>query len=604
MAIEQLSEELINQIAAGEVIENPSGVIKELIENSIDAGATQIEVDLVSAGVKKIIVKDNGSGISKEDLLKAPMRHATSKIKSFDDLYSITSMGFRGEALASIFSISKAVIKSKHEDGTDAYEISYENTSEVKPSGSTKGTTVVVEDLFYNTPARKKYLKSQNLELKNILDIVVQFCLVYHTKKFVLKNNGKILINKPSFSSEEENIYFILGKELKGNLFRVDSQFEGLAVQGFIANPSTITYSRNKNQFLFVNERTIKSKLVRDAIYEGFSTNLMEGRHPCFILKLTIDPTVVDVNVHPKKLEVKFEDELTVHSIVKDAIANVFSEQEIFKPFETKEQDTSLQNHTQDIKVREIPTFKEERTYYTKDAQTSLDTEDFSIDQTEELQEPVVMNIEDAWTTKEEEYGPLYDVLKEYRILGQVNKTFVILETPKEMVIVDQHVAEEKFYFEHFKDMIEAKKPQSQALLKPEVITLSPQEMLIYSEYENLLLDLGFESEVFGSNEVMIRKVPLGIKGETLSPSLLRDILEEVRVDKKFALLEENTVETLASMSCKKSIKAGYEMTTPEIRKMIENLKRLKEPFNCPHGRPILLQYTFSDLEKKFKRIV
>ncbi len=534
MAIKLLTDELINHIAAGEVIERPSAVIKELIENSIDSKAEKIEISIENSGLSKIIVKDNGSGIEKEDLLNAPIRHATSKISSFNDLYSINTMGFRGEALASIFSISKAKIITKNNSDDSAYEISSDNLKSIKKSGHSEGTSVIVENLFYNTPARRKYLKSENLELKEIVDVVKRFCLIHYDKQFILSHNNKVLLNKPQFRNSKENIIYILGRDLKDSLCEVDYQNKGIKIKGFLANPSEITTSFKKHQFTFVNSRFVKSKIINNAIYDGFSTNLMEGRHPLFIIFIEIDPEIIDVNVHPTKIEIKFENELEIYETVRLAVKKVFEKETLFKPVkESRDKDYSLPQVT-DILPEKRKISKEEKTYYSSDKQTELNTQrSFSFQEPKkEVQEKIVLE-------KEIKYGPLYDVLKEYRIVGQVNKTFIILETPKEMIVVDQHVAEEKFYFENFKKNLISKKPISQTLLKSEVINLSLDEMILFKEYKELLESLGFVLEEFGQSEILVRAVPYGLKGELLNPQVVKDIIHEVKVDKKFLKLED-----------------------------------------------------------------
>jgi DNA mismatch repair protein MutL len=323
MSINLLPPEIINQIAAGEIIENPASVIKELVENSIDAKAKRIEIILKKSGFEKIIGKDDGIGISKEDLILAPKRHATSKIKSFEDLYSIKSFGFRGEALASIFSVSKAKIISKQKGDKIGNLISYEDISKTEEIQTDFGTIIEVKDLFYNTPVRKKYLKSEKKELKDILDIVEKISLANSNIFIQVKNDDKLIFNKPFFNNLEDNIIYILGKDLKGNLLKVENEFKGIKIYGFIGNPSEISYPVKKNQYIFVNSRFIKSKLVSDAIYEGFSTNLMEGRHPFFVIFIDIDPEIIDVNIHPKKIEIKFENEIEIFSNVKNSIYNV-----------------------------------------------------------------------------------------------------------------------------------------------------------------------------------------------------------------------------------------------------------------------------------------
>lgn len=604
MSINILPEEIINQIAAGEVIENPSAVIKELIENAIDANASQIDIEIEDSGLKKIIIKDNGNGISKEDLLKAPLRHATSKIKNFDDLYHISTMGFRGEALASIFSISNAKIVSKLNSSNESFEISSSDISQVKISGSGDGTTISVENLFYNTPARKKYLKSENLELKAIIDVITRF-LIYHNEiKFTLKHNGKVLVNKPQFKSKLDNIYYILGKDLKDNLIYFENEDSGIKVSGFLGKPSQVTYSYKKNQHLYVNSRYVKSKLITDSVYEGFSTNLMEGRHPLFVLFIEIDPEIIDVNVHPTKIEIRFENELEIFEFVKKSIREIFEKVDTIKPFEAQERNRSL-NEVTDIKpLKEYPKQEIENKHYTKDIQKTFEISESEIDykKSYDFQEEFIA--EENSSNEKIEYGPLFDILEDYRILGQVDKTFIIVETKNEMILFDQHVVEEKFFYEIFKEQIESGNIKKQALLKPEIITFSQSEILLYKENIELFSKLGFDIEEFGNNEIIVRSVPIGISGFEINPKIVSDIIGEITIDKKFKSLEDSKLNKIASMSCKKSLKGGEELTIPQIHKMIENLKRLKEPFNCPHGRPIMLRYTFKDLEKNFKRIV
>lgn len=673
MTINILCDEIINQIAAGEVIENPSAAIKELVENSIDAKSSQIDVEIEESGIKKIVVKDNGIGISKEDLLKVPIRHATSKISNFNDLYNIKTMGFRGEALASIFSVSKTRVISRLQNSSDSFEISSYDTSIIQETASQAGTSIFIEDLFFNTPARRKYLKSANLELKSIMDIMNRFCIFYNNVKFTLKHNGKILINKPQFKSKETNLLYILGNELKNNVFYFENEINGIKVSGFFGKPSEVSYSFRKNQFIYVNERFVKSKLIKDAIYAGFGTNLMGGRHPMFALFLDIDPEIVDVNVHPTKIEIKFENELEVFEFVKYAIKKTFEEQESIKQF-TENDVTKANNNSNnksknkdfrlDEKINSIipiankdtlhsitKSQKEPKNYFSKDTQKPLEInsndlqlndeivitkpsqsasihskssektkvrEDIS-QQTQYKKTEIISKLPEQTPKPEENseqeqeqekekqeitYGPLNDVLGEYRILGQINKTYIIVETKTQMLIIDQHAAEEKYFFETFKAQLQKGGIKVQMLLKPEIISLTNSEMLLYKNSLDLIKKVGIKSEEFGNNEILVRGVPLGVRGEIMSANILKDIIYEITVDNKFETLENNKIEKLASKACKSSIRAGYEMTIPEMHNLIEKLKKLKEPFNCPHGRPSILQYNFKELEKKFKRIV
>ncbi len=602
MTINILSEEIINQIAAGEVIENPSAVIKELIENSIDSKATQIDIDIEDYGLKKIVVTDNGFGISKEDLEKAPLRHATSKIQSFNDLYNINSMGFRGEALASIFSISNSKIISKREGEVISYEISSKDLK-VKEGGSGFGTSVYVENIFYNTPARKKYLKSNNIELKSILDIVNRYEVFYNNIKFTLKHNGKILVNKPIFKNEIDNLYYVLGKELKDNLIYFEKEVEGIKIKGFIANPSEITYSFKKNQYVYVNNRYVKSKIISDAIYSGFGTNLMTGRHPFFVVFVDVDPEIVDVNVHPTKIEIRFENELDIYEFVKECVVKAFEENSTFKKFEPEfsEVDTKISSHFEDVEFKDVkkPQTKS-KDYFSKEVQREFNVKE---DEVEYIKIPEKLK-EEILESEERDKGPLFEELKNYKILGQLNKTYILVETDKEFLLVDQHVCEEKYYFEKFKENLKDSKSKSQKLLSGEVVHLSNSEMLLYEENKDVINSVGFGCEKFGENEIIVREVPTTVRREVMNATNLRDILYDILINKKIKCVEDEKYSKIASMACRISVMAGDELTNSQMHRMVENLRYLKQPFNCPHGRPTFLKYEFKDLEKKFKRIV
>ena len=375
----------------------------------------------------------------------------------------------------------------------------------------------------------------------------------------------------------------------------------------------------------------------------------MESRHPFYICSLSIDPEILDVNVHPTKLEIKFENEIEIFQFSKNSIKTVFEKNEVFKPFEEKKIEINfpLNKSSQEFdfikeenKTNDINKKIEEKTYFSKELQKPLNsninnnydnsninlndnkleyeqiekkentnknikTPEIKILEKEQKEDEIINPSlkENTIEEEKESYGPLYEILKEYRIVGQINKTFIIIETKNEMIIIDQHVAEEKFFFETFKDKFENKTIKIQKLLKSEIITLTTSEMLLYKENLELIKKIGFETEEFGINEIIVRSVPLGIHKEPISPKIIKDMLFEISVDKKFLNLENEKLDKLASMSCKRSIKAGQEMTIPEIHKTIENLKKLKEPFNCPHGRPVLLNWSFKELEKKFKRI-
>ena len=606
MIIKLLEDDIISQIAAGEVIENPAAVVKELVENSIDSGANEIEILIEDSGLKRIQVIDNGGGISKDDLLKAPLRHATSKIKSFDDLYNISTMGFRGEALASIFSVAKARVISKPKKQGVAYEVSSGNVDEVRESSCSKSTTVAVEDLFYNTPARRKYLKSKTLELRAIVDVVNRFEVFYSNVRITLKHNGKILVNKPCFKEREENLFYVLGRDLRGNLLELDERREGIRIGGFMGKPSDLTYSFRKNQYVYVNGRFVKSKLIRDAVYDGFGSNLMVNRHPFFVLFIDIEPEIIDVNIHPTKIEVKFEDEENIYEMIRRAVEKQFETKEMFKEFEVGS-DLDLEDYDVEVATpselgKQKEGKRERSKYYSGEKQKSFVVNEDEVVVEKSNRESYEYD-RDA-DVQSEERGVLYEELKEYKILGQLNKTYIVIETPKEFLLVDQHVCEEKYYYERFKEQLKGGRAKTQHLLKPQMVHLTNSEMLLYEENKDVMEKIGFRTERFGQNEVLVREVPVNVRREIVHAQNLTDILHNVLVNKKIKCVEEEKYSKIASMSCRMSIMAGDELTMPQMRRMIENLKTLKQPFNCPHGRPTFLRYSYKDLEKKFKRVV
>ena len=601
--IKELSKELVNQIAAGEVIESPHSLIKELIENSIDAKATSIEINLENSGITNLSLTDNGIGISKEDLPLAPIRYATSKIQSFDDLYNISTMGFRGEALASIFSIAKVKLKSKTKSSEHAYEISNTKDKTYEPikTSHSNGTTIEIQDLFYNVPARKKYLRSENLELKSIIETVKKILIINPQLQLTLKNNGRTLIQKKYHNNQELNIKEILQLSVKTELFEINHSTSHAVISGFLAHPSENHYSTAKYCFIYVNNRPIQSSLIHKAIMNGIGTEIIAGRFPLYVLNITIDPQLIDVNIHPTKKEIKFEQEHILFDAISEAIQNIFKEQLLFKKAQTEKKQNPK---TIDIKpASKLPSqTQKESNYFTKDIQTELQTqteeqeEIKQVIKTPRIQEKEIENITPT-------YGPLYEYLKEYRIIGQAHKTFIIIETLKGVLMIDQHVAEEKFYYELFKKEYESKQKSSQELLQPQIINISQEQVSLFNEYESYFTNVGFEISQISDNQLMVRKIPLDLKGKMLSISLIKDMLDSVEeFSKSSKSFDEFLIEHLSILSCKSSIRAGDELTYSQIKSIIEQLKVLQEPFNCPHGRPIIVEFTKKELDSMFNR--
>ncbi|MCH8519502.1 MAG: DNA mismatch repair endonuclease MutL [Nanoarchaeota archaeon] len=647
--IKQLPSELSDQIAAGEVIQNPASLIKELIENSIDAQATSIEIELTNSGFESITVKDDGVGIEKIYLHLAPKRHATSKISSFDDLYNISTMGFRGEALASIFSVAKVVLKSKPKNQEYAYQISTSSMN-VEKTAHNNGTSITVEDLFYNTPARKKYLKNSQLELKEILKVIKLISIIHPHLKISLKNNSKEIFKKTHYSNLKDNCLEVLELNSEVELFDISITSPHFIISGFIINPNDLNYATRKHEYVYVNSRPVESKIIHKAVLNGIGTNIHLGRFPLYVLNIIIDPQLIDVNIHPAKLEIKFEQEAFIFEQISKGIQQLFQEQLLFKKAQisSKEKQTTFieksKNELSSNLTNKYNKNNTQKSYFLRDSQQELELVSSSIQEkiTNNSYDERKNNINEAMKNDsndtqnkvrtnssiktpliisketqnlEEVQGPLSEYFSNYRILGQLHKTFILVETQRGLIVIDQHVVEEKFYFELFKQYYSSnnlqknQRTQYQELLKPIIIPISKEEELVFSEIQSILEQLGFGVELLKEREIIVRTLPFNLKGKCLDVSIIKDVLDSMNNSSSFELiknskeyLHSHIIEHLAVLSCKSSIRAGDELTMSQMHELIHKLKRLEEPFNCPHGRPIIVEYSFNDFEKMFKR--
>ncbi|MFT4304591.1 MAG: DNA mismatch repair endonuclease MutL [Candidatus Woesearchaeota archaeon] len=574
--IKKLDNSLIDKIAAGEVVERPASVVKELIENSIDANATNIKIEIEESGIKLIKIKDNGIGMTKEDALLSFQRHATSKINNEDDLFSISTLGFRGEALASIAAVSKLSIKtSKHNLGTEII-VHGGNLISDNVIGLDKGTTIIVEDLFYNTPARKKYLKSRSTELSHIIDIVTRYALNYTTISFVLTHNKKTILNSPSTEDSLNNIVSVYGKDIAKGLIKVDSDINNISVDGFISKPNLTKLSKDY-QSIFINGRYVKNKLINDAVYEAYGNLLFLNRNPIFILNVIIDFKDVDVNVHPSKIHIKLSHEDSIKYAIKNAVKKALDENDLVPEIKYKEKSEQqiLDNDEQKFDEKEF-TLKEKP------------TKNYLLEKSNQKE---LINLEEKSLTKQDEI--------DFKILGQYDKTYIVIEDNEGLKIIDQHAAEERINFEKFLKEIENNDVNKQNLLDPIVIEVSPKESNIIIEGKNKLKELGFDIEEFGTNEFIIRTSP-SIFNKQQTKDFLFDLINEAEVSKQ--RIDELNYNKIASKSCRSSIKAGDELTYLSMKKLILNLKKCENPYTCPHGRPTMLKFTTDDIEKMFKR--
>ncbi len=572
--IKILDEALINKIAAGEVIERPASVVKELVENSIDAGADNIKIELKDGGKSYIRVEDNGYGMEEEDARLSIQRHATSKIKASDDLFNITTLGFRGEALASIAAVSNLKITTKLNKSIEGFFMEVEAGKVLKEQnlGGNKGTKIEISHLFFNTPVRKKYLKDINYELNKIVDIITRYALINEGISFKVIHNDKLIFNSPKARNLLEKIVTIYGKETAKQMIPVN--FEGkIRVHGYISKPS-LSRSDKKQQSIFINNRYVKNDTITKAVYEGYRSLLFHGRHPIVIFRIRTDPKEIDVNVHPTKRIVKLSKENEVYNNVYEAVKQ------------------SLDNYNliPNVGLKETGAKPIKKYAILKDKQSIL----------------VAKEEEKEYGQKKEDNSSLSKEVKKekarigpFRAIGQVNKTYILAESPAGLAIIDQHAAQERILYEKFLKHFNDKGIKKQKLIRPSVFELSVVESNILKDNLGIFKKIGFEIEEYGRNSILIRSVPYIF--ERFDKNLFMDMLSEIgEIRQKAAgkIKEERIIR----FACRKAIKAGLELTMKQMEELIENLDKCEMPYTCPHGRPTIINITLAELERKFKR--
>lgn len=622
--IKILDESVSNMIAAGEVVENPASMIKELLENSLDAGSKTIEIDIKNGG-RDVKISDDGYGMTKEDLLMSVERHATSKISKKDDLYNLFTYGFRGEALSSIAAVSRISMSSRtEEDQTGSYiTVLGGKVTGLKELQRNRGTTIEIKDLFFNTPARLKFLRKPSTEYGNIKDIIMQEALANPEISITLILDGKISI-RTSGNGIDNAIVEIFGKNVLKNL----KQFE----LGFLGN-GVLYRSTRDSIFTFVNNRMVKSKILEDAIIDGYYTKLMKGKYPFAILFLTVDPKEVDVNVHPSKKVVKFSNEEEIYEFVLKKIEKSFegdddfvsptltekieSDDKRFLDFSDFEQFTPIKTETQSFKEMEdfAPVnyekidkreefqntdnnivnkkWEPKETFYNPEIEkrVSIGIEDLEKNYYSEKEEIVEKPVE----SKKNEEKPKEKTVN-FRVIGQVFDTFILVERDGIFEIYDQHIVHERILYEKLKKMYYSDKTSMQQLLVPIRVITDPREMEIIAENMDNFKKAGFEIDRFSNNEILIRAVPMLEFNESIE-NIFRNVLNNIK-EKRYTDIRENI---LISMSCKGAIKANHKLSIEDMTTMIKKLHEIGE-YTCPHGRPIIVKITLDDLEKLFKR--
>ena len=576
--IKKLNSNLINQIAAGEVVDDPSSILKELVENSIDAESKFIEVILSNGGISNIIVIDDGIGIPKDELANAFERFATSKIKDIDDLNNINTLGYRGEALPSIASVSEVIVKSKYDQEIgNTIKFSFGKKAFAKPSDIENGTYIEVRNIFHNVPARKKFLKSESYEYKKILSLFKNFALSNPNIGFRLINNDKKIYDFKS-SSLKDRIHSIFGLKTSESIIPIEFKKDEYLISGYIGNLSLVKNNRNY-QYLFINGRTIKNQLVNISINNAYRNLIDRSEHPFYILSLTLPPDLVDINVHPKKKEVKFRNEMQIQHIfrksVSDALRDIFKTIPSFKNFDS----------TNDVTFGTLPF---DNTFIKDDSVLSISNSGGNkYDQNIKNAEIRLKNTENN------------NVVIDSNNIWQIHNKYIITEITSGLIIIDQHVAHERILYELSKKSLEGDGISSQKILFPKTIKFDPEEYIHLLEIFSYLQKIGFEFREFGENTIIIEGTPSNLPSDE-EENIIREILDHYAKTKNTS---STFIEYMASTyACKAAIKAGDKLSQIECKELVDQLFSTEYPYYCPHGRPIIVNLTLSDLDDRFER--
>ena len=641
-----LDKDTIDKIAAGEVVERPASIVKELLENSIDAGSSLVTVEIKNGGIDLIRITDNGCGIASSEVKKAFLRHATSKIVSDKDLISIKSLGFRGEALSSIAAVSKCEMITKTRDELTGVRYYIEGGTEVEYEeiGAPDGTSIIIRDIFYNTPARRKFLKTASTEGAHISELVEKLAMANTEIAFKFISNGQIKLQTNGSGNLKDIVYQLYGKEISKALCNVDYEKNGIKIKGVVARPE-VTRSSRSLENIFINGRYIKDNIISKAVEDGFGDRLMQHQYPFCALNFDLDG--VDVNVHPRKMEVRFSDRNFVYDNTKEAVEEIFTtqsavrevpvgktsnEKKVFvntpEPFENRRRDMSempekvSQNKYEDVTKDTLHStgsddeikwrVPKENMYNPKDDMSFIKDEntkrvysDINELSNKSIKEVNIGNIDDANPNgiKPSQLSFFESESKKYmKIIGQVFDTYWIVQLENEMYIIDQHAAHEKVMYERLLKESKANKLSSQMINPPIIVTLTDLEQNVLNEHMDEFRGIGFDIEEFGGKEYKINAIPnifpsipkAELFNEMLSDSTNYDVISP----------SELILAKVASMSCKAAIKGNMRISLLEANELFDELLSLDNPYNCPHGRPTVIKMTKQEIEKKFKRIV
>lgn len=642
--IQLLDQKTIDNIAAGEVIERPASVVKELVENAVDAKANAVTVEIKDGGMTLIRVTDNGIGIPKDQVKTAFLRHATSKIRSVEDLLSVSSLGFRGEALSSISAVAQVELVTKTAESFSgvSYKIHGGEEEAFEDIGAPDGTTFLVKNLFYNTPARRKFLKSATTEAGYVEQMMVHIALSHPEISFKFIHNNKNKIYTSGNGKVKDIIYHIYGRDVAGALIPLEAQNEDVKVTGFVAKPYVSRGNRNYESY-FINGRYIKSSIIYKAIEEGYRTFTMKHRYPFVCLDFKIDQELLDVNVHPTKMEIRFRNGREIYELVVDAVRAALLQKDLVQdvlreapkkkelpktkevkkpePFEVnrrKEEVQQMEQQGQGVQqqvekqrqavqqqiekpshpVKKTPTASESSKNTKKPTYAGLNyntqKKEFPQYKTDELSS-------NQMTLRED---PVFSVQArpDRKILGQLFKTYWLIEYEDQLFIMDQHAAHEKVNYERLMKNFKEKEIYSQRLEPPMVVTVSMTEAEALTRYKDAFAGLGFTIESFGGNEYCIREVPANLYGIG-ERDLFMELLDAVSQENG-TLDTEVIASKIATMACKMSIKGNQRVSLMEVEHLLDELMKLENPYQCPHGRPTIIKMSKYEIDKKFKRIV
>lgn len=627
-----LDDKTIDKIAAGEVVERPSSVVKELLENAIDAGADAITVEIKNGGINFIRVTDNGEGIDKSQVPTAFLRHATSKIKSVEDLFLIKSLGFRGEALSSIAAVGQVEMITKTKDALTGVRYVIEGTKEriFEDVGAPEGTTFVIRSLFFNTPARRKFLKTPTTEASYITELMERVAMSHPNISFKFINNGQVKLQTSGNGQAKDIIYRIYGRDVTDKLLVINEKIEHIKVSGFVGKPD-IGRSNRGFEHYFVNGRYIKSNLITKALEEAYKPYLMQHKYPFVVLYFKISPDLIDVNVHPNKMELRFMESDQLYDFIIESVRRALSQHEMIPVdvrTESTKRETPVYYHPDAPEPFERQRIKKESSI-ANEVNEAFNYTTETVDLRDVMQNPILSKVLLEPKAEEIEPAPTGNIIKaneqiiverasqmelfeeqflsqeavkEHKILGQLFDTYWLVAFSDKLFVIDQHAAHEKVINEKMIKHLEEKECVKQILSPPIIISVSKHEAGLLETYMEEFLRLGFEIEEFGGNEYSIRAVPAdlyGMQEQEMFREILDSLSEELPKGDDTAVLQK-----IASASCKSAVKGNHAMSEEEAKALIDELLQLDNPYHCPHGRPTIIAFTKYEIEKKFKRII